>query len=394
MRQADRRRLRSPLLGLLLAGFILVVPAAAEANFVYWTNTGGTTIGRAKLNGSGANNSFIAGLNDPHGIAVDSRYIYWSQGDVATGTIGRANLDGSGSNPNFIPHSAGVNAPIGVAVTPAAIYWANGAGTVGRANLDGTAPAANFITAPGTLCGIAADSNFVYWLDVAGNRIGRATLSNSSSDPSFITGITGDCGVAVDSSFIYWGSNASSIGRAAIGGGGATDAFIPAASSADPCGVAVNPQYVFWGNPAALAVGRANLKGTGSNPAFVLGPTNPCGVAAAPSNKITFTGTKYDKKKGTAKISGKVSGPGQIQIADNSASASGKTPIKTVGLTLTAAGAFSLPVKPKGKTSKTLKKKGKAKVKSFVSFTPSGVAGVTNSQKRNVTLVKKKKKKG
>ena len=381
-------------LALLFAVAVYAVPAVAEANFVYWTNQGGTTIGRAKLNGTGINNSFIAGLNDPHGIAVDSKYIYWSQGNAATGSIGRANLDGTGANPNFIPHSAGVDSPFGVAVTSSALFWSNAAATIGRAGLDGTGAVSNFIAAPGSICGLAADANFVYWLsDASGNKIGRATVTNSSVNPDFITGITSNCGVAVDPSFVYWGSDASSIGRATIGGTGANNSFIPAASAGDPCGVAVNPQYVFWGNPPA-AIGRANLKGTGSNPGFVSGPTGVCLVAAAPSNKVTFGTTSRNKKKGTAKLTGKVSGPGLVQVANTPATASAAAPtVKTVGLTLGAAGSFTLPVKPKGKAAKALKKKGKTKVKVFVTFIPAGVAGVANPVKREITLVKNKKKK-
>ncbi len=50
-------------------------------------------------------------------------------------------------------------------------------------------------------------------------------------------------------------------------------------------------------------------------------------------------------------------------------------------------------MKPKGKTAKKLKKKGKAKVKAFVTFLPAGVAGVRNSQPVKIKLIKQRKKK-
>ena len=65
----------------------------------------GTTIGRANLNGSGANESFITGAQDPAGVAVNGSHIYWSNfGSLAgTGTtIGRANLNGTGVDQHFI----------------------------------------------------------------------------------------------------------------------------------------------------------------------------------------------------------------------------------------------------------------------------------------------------
>jgi sugar lactone lactonase YvrE len=50
--------------------------------------------------------------------------------------IGRANLDGTGANPNFITSATN---PDGLAVDGSHIYWANsGSTTIGRANLDGT----------------------------------------------------------------------------------------------------------------------------------------------------------------------------------------------------------------------------------------------------------------
>ncbi len=106
----------------LAALALLIAPPHAHGNFVYWGNEGQTTIGRAKINGTGANNSFISGLSGVHGVTVDSKFIYWTQSMGPTSSIGRANLDGSGANPNFIPNAAGVSfsllvAPPDIAVT-------------------------------------------------------------------------------------------------------------------------------------------------------------------------------------------------------------------------------------------------------------------------------------
>ena len=108
-----RRRVALTLLAaaLLATLALLIAPPHAHGNFVYWAN--GTTpgsIGRAKINGTGANNNFITGLDQPSAVAVDSRFIYWSEGP---NRIGRANLDGTGSNPNFITN--GVTNPLGLA---------------------------------------------------------------------------------------------------------------------------------------------------------------------------------------------------------------------------------------------------------------------------------------
>jgi len=404
-----RRRVLLTLLAaaLLAAVALLIAPPHAHGNFVYWANsTDPGSIGRAKINGTGANNNLITGLNQPSAVAVDSKFLYWAEG--GTNRIGRANLDGSNPNPNFI--TTGVTNPLGLAVTASSgIYWVNriGGDTVGHADIDGGNPVGTFFsTGSIDVCGLAADQSFVYWLNTSGSlRIGRAALSGAGPDPDFIIVSGAGCGVAVDSSFLYWDAGGSSVGRAPVGGGASNDAFVPAAAT-DVCGVAVNSQYIFWGNlvgaPGANFVGRANINGNAPNPKLVPGAGQPCGLAAAPSNKITVNSITKKKKKGTATINAKVPGPGQVTLnqtstpPDLNAVASA---VKQQGLTVTAASSFKLAVKPIGKTAKKLKKqvksKGRGKVKQtvFIHFVPAGVAGVPNTQKVTVTLVKQRKMK-
>ena len=348
------------------------------------------------------------------GVAVDSKYIYWTQGTGATSTIGRANLDGTGVNQNFITHAAGVQdfdalpSRAAIAVNSSGIFWNNtGSGFIGKANLDGSSPTGTLVqTGPDPSCGIAVDQNFVYWLDVGlGQSVGRATVNGANRQTSFINGATGACGLAVDANFLYWGSTTKAIGRAPVGGGAANNNFVPSAVAAanDVCGVAVNSQYVFWGNSGASDfIGRANLSGASSNPSLILGPTDPCLPAAAPANKITVSSITKKKKKGTATINAKVPGPGQVTLNQTSTPPDANAvaaAVKQQGLTITSASSFKLAVKPVGKTAKKLKKqikkkgRGKVKVKVFVHFVPAGVAGVPNTKPVTVTLIKQGKKK-
>jgi hypothetical protein len=396
-----------PVAALLAALALLISPPHAHGNFVYWAN--GTTpgsIGRAKINGTGANNNFITGLDQPTGVAVDSKFIYWSDGP---NRIGRANLDGTGVNLDFI--TSGVTLPFGIAVTAnSGIYWVNhiaGNDTAGHAKVDGTNPVGSFFdTGSVDVCGLAADQNFLYWLNTSGGplAIGRAPLSGAGPDPNFIPVAGAGCGVAVDGSFLYWDPGGNSIGRAPVGGGSPVPGFVPSAAT-DACGVAVNSQYVFWGNlvgsPGSNLVGRANINGNAPNPALIAGAGQPCALAAAPSNKITVNSITKKKKKGTATINAKVPGPGQVTLNQTStppdANATAAA-VKQQGLTITTASSFKLAVKPVGKTAKKLKKQlkrkrtAKVKVTVFLHFVPSGVAGVPNSHKVGVTLVKQRKK--
>ena len=410
------RTLRTGLAVALLAALTLLLAVPnARGNFVYWANDSNPgSIGRAKINGSGANNNFVTGLGEATGVAVDSKFVYWA--DTTNNRIGRANLDGSAPNPSFI--TTGVTAPFGLAVTASSgIYWVNhdlGNDSVGHANLDGSSPVGNlFDTGSVDVCGLAADQSFVYWLNSSGTlAIGRAALSGAGPDPTFIPLTSAGCGVTTDPSFVYW-ENGSSIGRAPAGGGAADPAFISAAAAGtDPCGVAVNSQYVFWGNlagaPGSNFVGRANVNGNAPNPTLIAGAGTPCALAAAPSNKITINSISKKKQKGTAIVNAKVPGPGQVTLnqvntpPDVNAVAAG---VKQVGLTITQASSFKLAVKPVGKTAKKLNKqikkqlrkkrkaKAKANVTVYIHFVPNGVAGVANTQQLTVVLVKQKTKK-
>jgi streptogramin lyase len=83
---------------------------AVDAGHIYWARLTTGAIGRANLDGTDVNQSFITGT-DSFGVAVDADHIYWANSN--TGTIGRANLDGTGANQSFI---TGAAFPFGVAV--------------------------------------------------------------------------------------------------------------------------------------------------------------------------------------------------------------------------------------------------------------------------------------
>ncbi len=88
----------------LFAAILLVLPMAlaprAEA-YVYWNNESG--IGRANLDGTAIDESFIVlGHPGAGSVAVDARHIYWIQRDG----IGRAKLDGTGVDRRFIPRAS------------------------------------------------------------------------------------------------------------------------------------------------------------------------------------------------------------------------------------------------------------------------------------------------
>ena len=109
---------------------------AARGSYIYWANSSTNTIGRASVNNAGsANESFITGLNQPYesldAVTLDPTHIYWTSG----GYIGRANLDGSGANSDYI-YNGSAN---GIAVSGDHIYVSdNSSQSIDRRNLDGS----------------------------------------------------------------------------------------------------------------------------------------------------------------------------------------------------------------------------------------------------------------
>ena len=183
-------------LAALALAALALLPAIASA-YVYWTNTNLPAIGRANLDGSNPNQSFIPAAL-PRGVAVDAHHIYWG---IYPNAIGRANLDGSNVNTSFI---TGASLPDGVAVDSDYIYWANSnSQAIGRADIDGSDPNQSFITGANAPQGVAVDADHIYWTnpgtDVTGGTLGRADIDGSDPNQSFITGATHPSDVVVDS---------------------------------------------------------------------------------------------------------------------------------------------------------------------------------------------------
>jgi virginiamycin B lyase len=276
---------RSPVwalrLVLLVVAITVVSPPASAGAYVYWANYNpghGTALGRANLDGTGANQSFIAAATDSIGLAVDGQHVYWT--NALAGTIGRANLDGTGVNQLFI---TGLGLALGVAVDGQHIYWTDEgpSESIGRANLDGSSPNNNFITGARNPGAVVVDGQHIYWTNPSANTIGRANLDGTSVDQSFITlaGAAGPSGVAVDGKHVYWTTERPGfVARANLDGSGAEPSFIPT-GDAVPAGLAVDAQHVYWANEAVGTIGRANLDGSMPAPSFIAGRFNVAAVA-------------------------------------------------------------------------------------------------------------------
>jgi hypothetical protein len=114
---------------------------------------------------------------------------------------------------------------------------------------------------------------------------------------------------------------------------------------------------------------------------FAASTDNVSILSTPPSNVVALGKPALNKKKGTAKLPVTVPGPGTLTIADVKTT---KNRVKAKTLTATAAGTLNLPVKPTSSARKTLKEKGKLKLKVAVTFTPTG--GFAAAVTRKLTL--------
>jgi virginiamycin B lyase len=314
-------------LGLPTGGHATSAQAAAPV-YLYWAS-GKTTIGRARLDGTGVEQSFVSGTGrGPCGVALDREHIYWGEepgGKVGSpdtgGAIGRANRDGSGVNAEFIPTPR--HHGCGVAIAGGYIYWTSTAcwlsprpragncwwspsspATIGRANVDGTGVDDQFITGlaiprspafqTADPCGIAVAGKYIYWRNAAESGkpvpIGRANLDGTGVNKHFITGVpNGFCGIAGAGGHIYWTNGGffesrHTIGSANLDGTGVNRRFIRTAGL--PCGIAVYQSHIYWGqstdrlSPSMTTIGRANLDGSAVNNQFITGIHASCGGLA------------------------------------------------------------------------------------------------------------------
>ena len=238
----------------LAAALTMLLATSADA-FVFWANRDSESIGRAKTNGKGVDQSYIKVRTSVYGVAVDDDHVYWT--DRKGGGIGRASRNGSTVKRKFV---TGLSSPHGIAVDDHYMYWANsGTDSIGRAALDGSGANPSFIADAKGAVEVAVDGQYVYWTNSAG--IGRASLDGTGANTSFVS--TQAYGVAVDSGHIYWAffgysPTRGGVSRAKLNGSGIEKKFV-SARRIYPHDVAVDDAHVWWVEQSGI--GRSNLRG-------------------------------------------------------------------------------------------------------------------------------------
>ncbi len=119
-------------------------------------------------------------------------------------------------------------------------------------------------------------------------------------------------------------------------------------------------------------------------------------IASTPPNNVFKKGKlKLNKSNGTGTLTVTLPGAGVLTLTDAAATKKATTSkakrklVKPATLKPTVAGVVKVPLKPTGAGKKTLKEKGKLKIKGSLSFTPTG--GIASKQGLKATLQMKLK---
>ena len=192
----------------------------------------------------------------------------------------------------------------------------------------------------------------------------------------------------MNATHIFFSHTGSSIGRANLNGTGVDASFITDVYPPYPHGVAVDGAHVYWANPNRLGgplIGRADVDGSNVDRSFISEDPRqpffpPCGVAVDALPSISFVKVKKNMRKGTARLTVKVPGPGELDLAKTKK-------VKAAEESAFAAGTENLLVKARGKARKKLNAKGKVTVNAKVTYTPEG-GEPPNTESKKINLIR------
>lgn len=208
---------------------------AVDSTTVYWTDwLGGTVLSVPKIGGTATT---LATASHPIDIAIDSTTLYF------TDDSGQAAVPLSGGGVTRLSPNRG----FGIALNASSIFFTeNALGAVATLPKDADGGAATtLITGEPGPGFIRADSQNIYWSDGDGTTgsVRQARLDGSNPQ-QLAAGDPSNSPLAVDSSAVYWVEpDLGFVLSVPIGGGTITTI---AQQQTTPAGIAIDAQFVYW----------------------------------------------------------------------------------------------------------------------------------------------------
>jgi hypothetical protein len=288
----------------IVAGQFGGAEIAVDATHLYWTSVGNTQVLRAALDGTGLTALVTDPNIYPEAIALDDTNVYWVD-DSETGSVQTCPKTGCGDAGARLVTSATLDDPTGLTVDGKNVYWAETeTGGIGRASkLDGGAYT-YVVTNLDNGWAVVDDDASVYFSssDLVGS-IGKTGIGAPTAD--------GDAGpfktifnaanpifsVALDQTNIYWAQDndpgvVQFCPKTGLGGAGVPMTL--AGTEHDPWEVAVDDANVYW-----TAQGpNSTPTGNDGYPTFTDGYVAMCPKLGCPSTGPVMLATGLHNPRG------------------------------------------------------------------------------------------------
>lgn len=224
--------------GIVLNGIKAYVTSSSQSGAIYSTSLSGGSASVTNLT-QGYPQSY------PYGVAVDSTYVYWTNGD---GSVMRMPLGGA-VKPTQV--ASGQANPWMMAIDATNLYWTNNGtpGTVMKMNLSSLVVS----TLVGGLMdptGIAVDSTYAYVADTGDDYVIKVQLSNGTIASQLTNFQNNPFALAIDSKNVYFTNQANSGDAHQVAQNASNSAGISLGSSNIPSGIATDGTNVYYAGDA------------------------------------------------------------------------------------------------------------------------------------------------
>jgi hypothetical protein len=209
---------------------------------LFWTNNAGGSASNGSIGAHQLGPSLCptkTGLGAPQGIAADANYLFWTE--TANNQVTRLNRSGGATSVNAVTQ------PAGVAILGSAVYWADDGQARVQTSPESTWAPALVVGSQNTPWAFSVTAPFVYWVDFA--NPGAIWQNDGPNTNQVIGSRVNPIRIASDPSTIFWTEFGAAAMDGAVYGCGPSNC-IPAtyaSSLAQPVGIALGVVAIYYG---------------------------------------------------------------------------------------------------------------------------------------------------